>query len=435
MKYLVKQLLWKKINQGTRLTCKPTCRRLLMADVTLGLDRFRKNVAKTSSSFKKDNVRKDIIFKNQKTIPEDEVDSHLLNMIYIATTDEEAKVCAEIANRTQYMYNRPRIPSKPTKSDPFNYGPLLMRMLHNLGKPHLAVSFMEDEDLKEMLHHPTTCLIYLDLLYEAGLYEKVVEFYENTFKEIFKRAKRKQKSAGLLLYDMNHTTLAVAALYKLNSQESLQKVVNLFKGKFHDDEGFLSNRTRAFAAALALNQNEPELALDFIDVAEIKPSVFNKSLKIIILSKLNRAHQALDLLVRMTSVGTVEQELFIFPDCLEALKEVVDKSEDTELTQIYEEKVEHLQTNGKIHKQSLFEALNENLMNSKRGAIRYRFTHVSGRKDMTESRKIDVKLFTQSEMSLKYRQMDHVYHYQHKPKRRNNKTYDDLLKVLKSDKK
>lgn len=39
-----------------------------------------------------------------------------------------------------------------------------------------------------------------------------------------------------------------------NSQESLQKVVNLLKGKLHDDEGFLSNRTRAFAAALALNQ-------------------------------------------------------------------------------------------------------------------------------------------------------------------------------------
>lgn len=66
-----------------------------------------------------------------------------------------------------------------------------------------------------MLHHPTTCLIYMDLLYEAGLYEKVVEFYENTFKEIFESAKSKQKSAGLLLYDMNHTTIAVAALYTL----------------------------------------------------------------------------------------------------------------------------------------------------------------------------------------------------------------------------
>lgn len=66
-----------------------------------------------------------------------------------------------------------------------------------------------------MLHHPTTCLIYMDLLYETGLYEKVVEFYENTFKEIFERARSKQKSAGLLLYDMNHTTIAVAALYKL----------------------------------------------------------------------------------------------------------------------------------------------------------------------------------------------------------------------------
>ncbi|XP_063434574.1 pentatricopeptide repeat-containing protein 2, mitochondrial-like isoform X1 [Mytilus trossulus] len=434
MKYLVKQLLWKNINQGTRLACKPTCRRWLMADVTLGLDRFRKNVDKTCSSFKKENVRKDILFKNSKTIPEDEVDSHLLNMIYIATTDEEVKVCAEIANRTPY--NRPRIPNKPTMTDQFNYGPLLMRMLHNLRKPHIAVSFMEDKDLKEMLHHPTTCLIYMDLLYEAGLYEKVVEFYENTFKEIFERAKRKQKSAGLLLYDMNHTTITVAALYKLNSQESLQKVVNLLKGKLHDDEGFLSNRTRAFAAALALNQNETELALDFIDMSETNPSVFNKSLKIIILSKLDRAHQALDLLVRMTSVGTVAQQLYIFPDCLEALKEAINKSEDMELAQTYEEKVEHLQTNGKLQKQSLFEALNENLMNSKRGAIRYRFTHVSGNKDMSESRKIDVKSFTQeSEISLKYRQMDNGYRYQPKLKQKHSKTYDNLLKVLKSDKK
>jgi hypothetical protein len=55
--------------------------------------------------------------------------------------------------------------------------------------------------------HFSTYLIYMDLLYECGKYDQVVEFY-------FKTMNRKEKEKNRLI-EINHTTLFMAALYKM----------------------------------------------------------------------------------------------------------------------------------------------------------------------------------------------------------------------------
>ncbi|XP_063435729.1 uncharacterized protein LOC134716649 [Mytilus trossulus] len=70
-------------------------------------------------------------------------------------------------------------------------------------------------------------------------------------------------------------TLVMAALYNLNTQEALEKAVEIIRDKYLQDITVTPPKARAFAAALALRQDDPNLALNILQLGSESHSINN----------------------------------------------------------------------------------------------------------------------------------------------------------------
>ncbi|CAG2210547.1 unnamed protein product [Mytilus edulis] len=136
------------------------------------------------------------------------------------------------------------VPINPTKyqNSKMDIGSQFMRMLHHFKKAYIAIMFMEDRStMRNFLYNNSVIDVYMDLLFKTGEYEKVVRTYEEI--DYFNEQKL-----------TNHMTLVMAALYNLNTQEALEKAVEIIRDKYLQDITVTPPKARAFAAALALRQ-------------------------------------------------------------------------------------------------------------------------------------------------------------------------------------
>ncbi|CAG2219748.1 PTCD2 [Mytilus edulis] len=217
----------------------------------------------------------------------------------------DVEMCIKMANQFQ------KVKYQLQQRYDFFFGPVFMRMLHHSKKADIAFKLMEDrKGMRNLLFHLTAVVIYMDLLYEGEKYEQVVKCYEEL--------DRSQKYKHLPL--RNHMTLAMAALYKMNSQQALEKATELVQATYHNSKRITSPRTRAYAAALALNQNNPDLALEILKLSVESDFVqsLNTALKIIALSRLDQVDAAMELLDKyhvQTSIS-YDKPSKIFPDCV-----------------------------------------------------------------------------------------------------------------------
>lgn len=330
-------------------------RRYLLGDGALRIQSYLSHCQDYQSNY--DDARRETFMAEMKdkiTTGDVVLKDELKTIIHLVKTDEDVNMCIQMAKQFQ------KVKYQLQQRYDFFFGPVFMRMLHHSKKADIAFMLMEDrKGLRNLLFHMTAVVIYMDLLFEAGKYEKVVKCYEEL--------DRAQKYKHLPL--RNHMTLAMAALYKMNSPQALEKATNLVQATYHNSKRITSPRTRAYAAALALNQNNPDLALEILKLSVESDFVqsLNMALKIIALSRLDQVYAAMELLDKyhvQTSIS-YDQPSKIFPDCIEALSKMVDRNDDPQIKQTFTDTKTDLEQAQLINDVSIFDKLCDTIHNSR----------------------------------------------------------------------
>ncbi|XP_052101027.1 pentatricopeptide repeat-containing protein 2, mitochondrial-like isoform X2 [Mytilus californianus] len=303
-------------------------RRYLLGDGALRIQSYLSHCQDYQSNY--DDARRETFMaemKDKLTTGDVVLKDELKTMIHLVKTDEDVNMCIQMAKQFQ------KVKYQLQQRYDFFFGPVFMRMLHHSKKADIAFMLMEDrKGLRNLLFHLTAVVIYMDLLFEAGKYEQVVKCYEEL--------DRAQKYKHLPL--RNHMTLALAALYKMNSPQALEKATNLVQVTYHNSKRITSPRTRAYAAALALNQ-------------------------IIALSRLDQVDAAMELLDKyhvQTSIS-YDNPSKIFPDCIEALSKMVDRNDDPQIKQTFTDTKTDLKQAQLVNDVSIFDKLCDTIHNSR----------------------------------------------------------------------
>lgn len=203
----------------------------------------------------------------------------LKSAVFLAeATEKDLSLVLEMAKKFNQQYQGLRFGA-------YVFGPVVMRMYHYLNQPDAALAALKTKELDGFFDQMISYHIAMDLLYKSEKYEDVLDVFELV---------QEKRIAGVK-YPKNCFTIAVATFYKLNTQDSLMKVLNLFDSA--EEYGlFINRRIIMFAAALALKQNQPHIALELLLRADSVTHISICSMKVIALCELDRIEDALPLL-------------------------------------------------------------------------------------------------------------------------------------------
>ncbi|XP_058835981.1 pentatricopeptide repeat-containing protein 2, mitochondrial-like [Topomyia yanbarensis] len=233
------------------------------------------------------------------------------------------------------------------------FGPVVMRALYFMKDPQLALQLIKDEKYNGFFDQFASYQVLGDLLYEHGLYPQV--------RELFDLIKARQVQSGR--YPKHSITLAFAACYKENSQESFQYAMSLWKEL--NAVGHLPMRkATAFAAALALNHNQPGIALEIIATLTRGNYVTIRQIKVLALTALGRLEDLLPIFRTVLEIGgPLEKKQTFCREVVQQLKDTLAASE-SETLQDLQRMLEYLTKNGHITDSTLDELLCQEIVTS-----------------------------------------------------------------------
>ncbi|CAG2170684.1 unnamed protein product [Oppiella nova] len=159
----------------------------------------------------------------------------------------------------------------------FVFGPIVLRLLHHLSEWQLALKLFKDPELKGFFGQIKSAVILMNLLFINGKYEECREVFRLIQNEMHFESKYPRDC--LLLY--------IASAYKINSQESFDEALDVLK-KAREAGAAVSRKTVCLFAALALNQNQPNIALEVLSMITQTNYITVKNLRLMALSDLKR---------------------------------------------------------------------------------------------------------------------------------------------------
>lgn len=202
--------------------------------------------------------------------------------------------------------------------------------------------------------------ILVDMLYEKGRYQDV--------RDVFDIIKSRQIQGGM--YPKHVLVIVFAACYKevsgqascmlklnlfinyvilfQNTPESFKYSTNLWKDL--NNVGHIPMRkTTTFAAALALAQNAPHVALEIVSTVKQQNYMTVRNLKVIALALMGRGDDVLPILrsVLETTDPSMPKHTFS-KDVIELVSEAIHKSEDKETIGNFTKIEKYLTDNGHI---------------------------------------------------------------------------------------
>jgi len=121
----------------------------------------------------------------------------------------------------------------------------------------------------------------------------------------------------------------LGACYKLNTQESFDYAVKLLQGVREAGSGILRKGV-TFASALALNQNNPSLALEILALTAQDNYVTVKNLRLIALAELDRLDNVISILNASVSRDDLERKTNILVEAMERIKSAITRNGKTE---------------------------------------------------------------------------------------------------------
>ncbi|KAL1129869.1 hypothetical protein AAG570_012813 [Ranatra chinensis] len=201
----------------------------------------------------------------------------LKHIVHLAELDDLDLVQAMMVKFSQQ--------NKELRFGSFVFGPVVMRMYHYLNKPIEALAAFRNSEMDNFFDQLISFQILMDLLLKNNMYDEVLE--------VFDIVKNKQLQGAK--YPKNAVVLALAACYKLNTPESFEYAKRLWS-ELNEVGHYPMRRAATFAAALALKQNSPHIALEILTSMRQQTYVTIRNLKVAALADLGRPDDALPIL-------------------------------------------------------------------------------------------------------------------------------------------
>lgn len=242
-------------------------------------------------------------------------------MLYIAESKEDVQTCMKMVKRfAKDTANTMRFSS-------YEFGPLVMRLLHHLKNADLAYSLIDDKDYSSFFRNITSLSVLGDMLYEAGQYEKVL-LVSNMPRNGFIDGPRRP---------IDLTILALASCLQLGDDAALEYAKQVLQDVKQDNIQ-IPHRCLNSGAYLAIKKGNLSLAKEFLNLAKNKDTTANShyhnnivllyasqgqslSLAIEILSNLVRQHEAKMIASHITAPT-------IFQETIDALQVAIDSTND-----------------------------------------------------------------------------------------------------------
>lgn len=264
----------------------------------------------------------------------------LKNMVHIADKSSDIDLVVKMLKK----FNKQ---NKEIRFGNFIFGPVVMRMLYTFKDEETALKLFGDPEIGTLFDQLISYQILLDLLYEAGRYQDVM----NTFKLI----KSRQVEGGH--YPRHVVVLTFAACFKANTPESLKYATDLWT-ELQNVGHVPMRKGAAFVAALALKQNAPHIALEIITTVKQQNYMTCRNIKVIALSDLNRPETALPILRHVLEINDPSQMKHTFvQEAITKVKNAIQMAKNDELLQDFIRIEKFLKDNGHIVEQSLDDLL------------------------------------------------------------------------------
>lgn len=228
--------------------------------------------------------------------------------------------------------------SQETRFGNFVFGPPIMRLLHHLNDTETALKLFKDTSLKGFFDQLVTYQLILDLLFNNKMYQEVLDTYDVT------RARQVQGGR----FAKHAVVLALAACYKLNTPASFEYANTLWKdatGSGH----IPMRRASTFFATLALNQGQPQIALEVIGNVRQQNYVTIKTIKALAFAELKRFDDVLFILKAVLETDNPMANKQTFPStAIELLKQQLEGNTNKDLQADFQKVVGFLTKHGHL---------------------------------------------------------------------------------------
>lgn len=264
----------------------------------------------------------------------------LKNIIHLAEdTPEDKQLLVDMLDK----YNSQ---AQELRFGNYVFGPVVMRALYVLNDPALALKLFKDEKYAGFFDQLTSYQILGDLLYEKGKYAEV--------REVFDLVKNRQVQGGR--YPKHSITLTFAACYKENTPEAFKYAMNLWK-ELNAVGHVPMRKATAYAAALALNQNQPGIALEIVGTVTKGNYVTIRQLKILALIQMDRLEDIVPIFRLVLEIGgPLERKQTFCREVIEKVQTAIAATK-SDLPQDLTRMLDYLEKNGHITDISLDELL------------------------------------------------------------------------------
>ncbi|XP_055345149.1 pentatricopeptide repeat-containing protein 2, mitochondrial-like [Paramacrobiotus metropolitanus] len=264
----------------------------------------------------------------------------LRKMCYVAEDEKDLQTLKKMLKKYSKQHTDKRFAA-------FAFGPVIMRLYHHLNKPDEALAAIQDPELRPVYDQLTSYTVAMDLLYENQRYADVLTLYKIMLERPFIGNSRTMFRINL--------TLACAAGYQLGTPAAHKTVMDLVKRAI-DRQALLMRRAVAFAAALALKNNDAAGALE---VLNFDPSQHNhkslRNLLVLSLTKLDRLEDVLPIFSGVTVRDSASKPTWfgLFSDVIAEVKKAVETKDNPELRRKFDAAFKNLEENDAIDSQTL----------------------------------------------------------------------------------
>ncbi|KAK5647382.1 hypothetical protein RI129_002274 [Pyrocoelia pectoralis] len=264
----------------------------------------------------------------------------LKNMLHLADSNDLPLVIKMMTRFNQQ--------NKQLRFGNYIFGPVIMRLFHFLNKHEEAYECFKSPELNGLFDQMMSYQILLDLLYENQRYDDVLEIFEII----------KTRQIEGVKFAKNVVVLVCAACYKLNTQESLKFVLNLWS-ELNNVGHLPMRRAVTFCSGLAINQGKPEVGLEILSGAKNPNYTTIRNLKVLALVDMGRIDDALAVLKSVThedvaSLGPVQT---FNMDVMQKMKDAVVKLNNADITLEFNRVEKYFKDHGHIANNLLHEQL------------------------------------------------------------------------------
>ncbi|KAH8038664.1 hypothetical protein HPB51_002808 [Rhipicephalus microplus] len=167
--------------------------------------------------------------------------------------------------------------NKELRFGTFVFGPVVLRLFYHLKKPDAVLQLFKDQELDGFFDQFSSYQIAMDLLFKEQRYQDVVDIFNSM----------QQKQLYGTKYPRECVVLALGACYKLNTRESYEYALKLI----HDARSvgaLVLRKGLAFAAMLAVNHNEPKVAMELLALTAQLSYITVRNIRMMALADLDR---------------------------------------------------------------------------------------------------------------------------------------------------